>query len=171
MVRLTLTAYNLQFTAYQVLVAGGGVAADEFAEEAGEEEHHADKDEEHGEVEPDGIGEGYASGKAEDDDDKECHEAEEEGEAADGAEEVHWLFAEFGHEHDAHEVKVAVDEAVHSKFGNTEFAFAVLDDFFADVAEACPFGDDGDVAVHFAVDFNGFDDFVAVGFEAAVEVV
>ncbi len=153
------------------MVAGGGIAADEFAEESCEEKHDAQDEEEHGEVEPDAGGEGDASGEAEDDNDNQGDEAEEAGEASHGTEEVHGLFAEFGHEHDGHEVEVAVDEAVHAKFGDAELTFAVLDDFLADVGEASPFGDDGDVAVHLAVDFDGFDDVAAIGFETAVEVV
>jgi hypothetical protein len=47
----------------------------------------------------------------------------------------------------------------------------MMDDFFSDPVKSCPFCQDGDVAVHIAVQFNAFDYRMAVGFEATVEVM
>ena len=50
-------------------------------------------------------------------------------------------------------------------------AFLVDDHLLADLGEPRPFCDDRDVAVHLAIDLDGFHHILLVGLEPAVEVV
>lgn len=148
---------------HQIFVAVGGVACNEFGSEACEEELCAENHEDQREIEIGAGGDEWhipvvvnepeffapkpSSG----------NEAKEEHEGAEGSEEVHGSFAELAHECYGEEIEEAFDGSLDAKFGVTEFAFVVLNDLFANFAEACFFGQEGNIAVHLAIDFYGFD--------------
>ena len=69
------------------------------------------------------------------------------------------------------EVEITVDKPFKSEFRSAKFSFPVLDDFFPDPAESCLAGNNGNIAVHFTVHFNGFHYIIAIGFQAAIEIV
>ena len=98
-------------------------------------------------------------------------ESEEEHEATEEAEEVHWFLAEATCEPEGGEVEVAVDEAVEAELGLAVFAGLMLDYFLAYARESGLLGEVWYVAVHVAVDLDVLHHFAAVCLEAAVEVV
>ena len=63
---------------YEVLVARRGVAADELAQESSQEKHRAHHDEEHGYIEPNTVGEGYATADSHDAHNHKCNETQDE---------------------------------------------------------------------------------------------
>ena len=74
-------------------------------------------------------------------------------------------------ERDRNQVQVALDHAFHAELRGAVFARPVADYLLADAAESGLLGQDRDVAVHLAVDFDRLDHLAAVGFQSAVEVV
>ena len=62
-------------------------------------------------------------------------------------------------------------KAFKSNFINAIFAGLVLNDLFADVGVAGPFGQDWNIAVHFTVHFNAFYHIEAICFQAAIKIV
>ena len=85
---------SLQFFFDEILVAGGAVATHQFADESCKEEHHAQHQEEHREVEPHTVGQSNASSHPEDDYHYKREESKEPGDAAHSSKEMHRLFAE-----------------------------------------------------------------------------
>ena len=47
----------------------------------------------------------------------------------------------------------------------------MMNNFFSDTVEACILSKVGNVTVHFSIHLNILDDFPAIGFQSAVEVV
>ena len=161
-----------------VVVAAGGIAADEFAQKTGHEELCAQHHHGQGDVEVGGVGHEWGSSAGADvvefvaAHDEHGQQAEEEHERAEEAEHVHGLEAETVEKPQREEVEIAVDEAVEAhELRLSELAGLVLHHLFADAAEAGVLGQVGDVAVHLAVDFDVLDHVLAIGFQSAVEVV
>ena len=84
---------------------------------------------------------------------------------------MHRAVAELRDEIDGHEVEVATNETAHAELAAAIFTLLVVHHLLPDVAEAVHLGDDGDVAVHLTVDLDALHHLVAVGLQAAVEVV
>ena len=82
-----------------------------------------------------------------------------------------WLLAKLAEEPQRHEVEVAVHEAVEAKLRLAVLASLVVHNLLANLVEASVLGEIRDVAVHLAIDLNVLDDVLAIGFQAAVEVV
>ena len=97
--------------------------------------------------------------------------AHEEHQGTQPSEKVHRAFAEFRHEHDRYQIQVPFDHAFPAELRHPVLACAVLDDLLPDLPETGAFGQQRNKPVHFAVNFDAFDHFIAVGFQAAVEVV
>ena len=95
----------------------------------------------------------------------------QEGDRAQQAEEVHRPVAELRDEVDGDQVEIATDETAQAELAATVFAFLMVHHLLPYVAEAVHLGDDGDVTVHLAVHLDVLHHLVAIGLEAAVEVV
>ena len=153
-------------------------AADEVAEEAGEEELRADEHRGQGDVEPRGIGDEALRNVveqavefvgAEPDDGK---EADEEHQRAEEAENVHRLLAESAEEPQRDEVEIAVYKTVQShKLRRAVFPRLMLHDLLANLVEAGIFRQIGNEAVHFAEHLDVFHDISPISLQSAVEIV
>ena len=104
-----------------VFVAGGAVAGDELADEAGEEHHHADEDGYESQVEQGLVGDiaelqaVYLRDDLVDDQPEGNDEAYEEEYDAPDSEDVHGLLAEAGEEPYRHQVQETVEETAHAE--------------------------------------------------------
>ena len=68
-------------------------------------------------------------------------------------------------------VSRSVYKTVQSELGFAIFACLMMNNLFSDAVEACILSKVGNVTVHFSIHLNILDDFPAIGFQSAVEVV
>ena len=105
-------------------------------------------------------------------DSRSSDEAYEEHHRTEKTEHVHGLLAKGAEEPQSEQIEVAVDKTVQShELGAAVFASLVVHHLLAYLAEAGVLCQIWYVAVHLAVDLNVLDHILAVGFQAAVEVV
>ena len=84
---------------------------------------------------------------------------------------MHRLDAEFGQEPKGKQIQITVYKTVQSELGFAIFACLMMNNLFSDAVEACILSKVGNVTVHFSIHLNILDDFPAIGFQSAVEVV
>ena len=84
---------------------------------------------------------------------------------------MHGLLAEAVQEPECHKVQISVHKAVQTELGLSVLACLVVNHLLTDLAESGILGQEGDVAVHLAVNLDVLDNLFAVCLEAAVHVV
>ncbi len=161
-----------------IFVAFRGVTRNQFSEETCHEELRTDDHGRQRQVEVGRLGHqpvGHAVVhvvQLADSHDDDGDEAEDEHQRTQKAEKVHGLDAEGGEEPQGYQVQIAVEETVQpAELGLAVLARLMVHHLLADFLEAGVLGQVGDVAVHFAVDFDVLYHLVAIGLQSAVEVV
>ena len=178
--RCPLITYDAIFSDFlfnQVVVPALGVADDEFAEEACEEQHTAENHHQYADVEVRVHTQQHrcphrAQGvDLHADYDADGYHAYQEHQAAHQAEEVHRLLAELVEEPYRHQVQIAVDKPVHAELRDAELALAVLDDLLANPGETGVLGEVRDIAVHLAEHLDVLHHILPVRLQAAVHIM
>src|SRR5579863_9402490 len=158
----------------EIGITAGGIAGDQLSDKAGEEqlaseEHTGERDIKRRSIRKrerapilqllDHQGNGLA-------------ESDEAANDTKWAEEMHGPLAVLADKGDRHQIEQPFQPpAKTAEFRAAVLAGPVLYHFLTDVPEAGPFGNDGDIAVHFAIDLDALDHLVAVGLETAIEIV
>ena len=71
---------------------------------------------------------------------------------------VHGLSRKTRHESNGHQIQKAVHKPLHAEFGRPIFSALMLNHLLSNAIEARIFGQNRDVTMHFALDFNGLYD-------------
>ena len=160
------------------MVTSGGIATDEFAQEACQEQlssqhHHGEGYIEIGTVGHEGGRDALDNGGQFDaSDDQDGNEAQEEHDGTEETEDMHGLTSEDGDKPQRQQVQIAVDEAVEAaELRLAKLASLMVHHLFGYLVEAGILGQIGHVAVHLAIDLDILYHLRAVGLEAAVEIV
>jgi hypothetical protein len=99
------------------------------------------------------------------------NKSDEEGQRAEGAEEVHWFLSKPADERDGQKVEKPVYKSFDSKFRSPVLSFLVHNRLFRNAGESGPLRDQWNVAMHFSVNVDISHHSAVVGFESAIEVM
>ena len=98
-------------------------------------------------------------------------ESPKEKQGSQESKEMHRSFPETCGKVDGKQVEIAFQEAVEAIFCFAVLSFPVYHYLLPYPVESGPFGDDGDIAVHFAIYLYTLDHIILIGFQSAVKVV
>lgn len=149
-----------------------GIAHNHFCHEATQKELHTNDHSSQGDVECGTVREGEIRRTQLSDDQVDySDEAGKEEQGAEQSEELHGAFTEFTEKHDGAQIEEAVHKTLPAEFGATIFPRTVFYYFFSNLSKATPFGEDGNIAVHFTKYFDAFHNAVVICFQSAIKIM